>query len=151
MAASRLWPRPFSLYLVLLLGALVAVAVAAGSWADRDARTRGPEAPVTAYVAAIGQKDLGAAQDQLAPEIRDRSASFVKMQLGNRYTILESAVRGNSLLDRLTGHSIDYAEVVVTVEVQELETGNPPWRTTEGLPVGLIGGRWYLLKPPLQP
>ncbi len=151
MATLRPDSKTRPLFLVLLLAALASAIVGGGFWRDRESRLGGPEAPVVAYSAALERKDLAGALDQLAPEIRQQSASFVRWQLGNSYTILESAVRGTSVLDQLTGESGRPTEVVVTLEIQEMESGKAPWRTTQELPVGLVSGRWYLLKPPLEP
>lgn len=115
---------------------------------DRVGRSGGPEAPLLAYVAALGHGNLDEALDQLAPEARDESASFVAWQLGNRYTIVESAVRSESLLGRLARSGNTHTRVVVMMEIQE--GGGALWRATEELPVESILGRWYLLKPPLK-
>lgn len=142
-------PNPLYLYLVLILGAMAATAVAAGFWFDRQSSAAGPEDPVVAYVSAIGRQELSPALAQLAPEIQEKSAPFVEHQLGNRYAILESAVRGDSLLDRLSGRPGGVTRVAVTMEITEL--GQTTWRASEELPVEQRDGRWYLLKPPLEP
>ena len=131
----------------MMVVALTAIAVL--EWKDRADRSSGPEAPVVLYGAAVGRQDLKGALDQLIPEARPASASFVAWQLGNRYTILESAVRSNSVLDRLLGRPDVGTTVVVTLEVQE--EGGPVWRTTEEIPVVSRDGRWYLRRPPLMP
>lgn len=134
-----------SLVLLLIAGAAVLV----GAWSDRGSRSSGPEGPVTAYASAIGHADLGGALDQLLPGLRDRSSSFVQWQLGNRYNILESAVRTSSPMDQILGRAnVDRAIVVVTMEIEG--KGNPRWRTTEELPVERVDGRWYLAKTPLE-
>lgn len=142
-------PNPLYLCLVLTLGAMAAAAVVAGFWFDRQSRAAGPEDPVVAYVSAIGRQELSPALAQLAPEVREKSAPFVEHQLGNSYTILESAVRGDSLVDRLTGKASGGVRVAVTMEIREM--GKAPWRASGELPVEQRNGRWYLLKPPLMP
>ncbi|MHB0869510.1 MAG: hypothetical protein ACYC5J_08650 [Chloroflexota bacterium] len=142
-------PNPLYLHLVLVLGAVAATAVVAGFWFDRQSGAAGPEDPVVAYVSAIGRHELSPALAQLAPEIQEKSTPFVEHQLGNRYTILESAVRGDSLMDRLSGRPDGGTRVAVTMEI--LELGRATWRATEELPVERRDGRWYLLKPPLTP
>ncbi|MGE5620216.1 MAG: hypothetical protein ACM3US_13295 [Sphingomonadaceae bacterium] len=143
-------PNPSQLYLVLTLGTVAAIVVVAGFWLDRQDRAMGPETPVVAYATAIGRKDLSGALDQVAAEVRGESRSFVENQLGNHYAILESAVRGDSLLDRLAGRPSGGVRVAVTLEIQEWRKV-PAWRATEELPVERRDGRWYLLKPPLKP
>jgi len=151
MSDQRSPLKPLPLHLVMLLGTISAVVIVIGFWADRSARAEGPESPLNTYATALGRGDLAGAIDQLAPDVRSQSLPFVQMQLGNRYTILESAVRGPSLLDRWWGRSTDDISVAATIEVQEAQTGNPPWRITDEFPVEQIAGRWYLLKPPLEP
>lgn len=141
--------RPFPLLLVLLEAALAAAIVGTLAGTDRQNRSTGPESPVAAYVAAVAREDLAGALDQLLPELQEGAAPFVGWELGNRYTILESAVRTVSLLDRLAGKAVGSPTVVVTLEIQG-EAG-ARWRATEELPVGFAEGRWYLQKPPLQP
>jgi len=136
-----------ALSLIIISSAVVLV----GFWIDRSARSDGPEAPLFRYSEAVAGRDLQSALAQLAPEIRDRSKGFVEEQLGNRYTILASAVRGPSLLDRLLSGEATATRVTATIEVLELESNTPPWRATEEIPVVPSGGRWYLLKPPLRP
>ncbi len=141
--------RPVSLFLVMGLVAVVIVIVVLGFLSDRETRARGPESPVIAYASAVERSDLQQALDQLAPNIRQRSTSFVQWQLGNRYTILDSAVRGQPLLDRILNRPAGQTEVVVTVKIKE--SNGTTWQTTEGWPVAFIDGRWFLQRPPLQP
>ncbi len=148
MTGIARWCPPILLWLVVLQAAVAAALIAAGFWMDREARGAGPEAPVVAYAASLARGDLPGALEQLAPETREASSSFVQWQLGNRHSILESAVRGDSPLDRLLGKSSGATRVVAMLEI--LEAGKEPWRATEELPVKFADGRWYLLKPPLQ-
>ncbi len=123
--------------------------VLAGEWADRAARSTGPEEPVVAYAAAIESGNLAGALQQLKPDLREKSASFVAWQLGNRYDILESAVQTSSPIDQLLGKGDNTrATVVVTMQIEG--KGNPTWRTTEEMPVQLVDGHWLLAKTPLE-
>ncbi|HEX2923192.1 MAG TPA: hypothetical protein VHS28_04100 [Chloroflexota bacterium] len=135
--------------LVLAEIAVAAALVVAGGWTDRASRSTGPESPVNAYASSLAREDLQGALHALAPGERQRSTSFVEWQLGNRYHILESSVRSPSILDRITGGGQNTTTVAVTMEIQE--AGNAPWRASEELKVGQIDGRWYLLRPPLEP
>jgi len=135
--------------LVLAEAALAAAVIATGSWMDRGSRGIGPEAPVEAYAAALAREDLQGALQQLDPAIRANAASFVEWQLGNRYRILESAVRTPSALDRLTGAVRTDTAVAVTMEIHE--SGQASWQATAELKVEQLDGHWYLLRPPLQP
>ena len=147
--ALRIRARPpLALLLALALTALAAVVVVAGALLDRADRSVGPESPLLAYAAAVEEEDLASALDQLVPELRESSESFVAWELGNRYTILESVVRSGSLLDRLTGKDVGNPRVVVSMEIGG--KGQAPWRAVEELPVRQIGARWYLLKVPLK-
>ncbi len=139
---------PLALLLALAQVALAAVVVVAGASLDRADRSTGPESPVLAYAIAVEKEDLAGALDQLAPELRESSESFVAWELGNRYTILESVVRAGSLLDRLTGKDASNPRVVVSMEIHG--KGQTPWRAVDELPVQQIGARWYLLKVPLK-
>ena len=69
--------------------------------------------------------------------------------MGNRYRVLESAVRGASVLDKLTRGSGDaVAIVVVSLEIEG--KGNPTWSAIEEVTARLEDGRWLLVKPPLE-
>ncbi len=69
--------------------------------------------------------------------------------MGNRYHLLESAVRTDSLVDRILGRSDPTAAtVVVVLEVEG--KGNPTWRAVQEIPARLVGGKWLLEKPPLE-
>lgn len=103
---------------------------------------------MTAYFGSVERGDLNGALARLAPELRERSRAFVEWQLGNRYAILESAVRGDSLMDRLAGWADGATSVVVTMEIEG--KGNPRWRTTEEFPVRRADGQWLLAKTPLE-
>lgn len=127
---------------------LVAAVVLAGAWSDRAARATGPEAALADYASAVRQHDLEGALSQIAPESRPASAQFVQWQLGNSYIVLESAVRGPSIIEARGGAKQE-TTVVVTVDIQEESGGR--WRTTEELPVTQSGGRWYLARPLLLP
>ena len=144
---SRHSPRRIALVLVEML--LVAVVVLAGAWSDRAARANGPEAALAEYASAVHRHDLEGALGQVAPEIRSSSAQFVQWQLGNSYTLLESAVRGPSIIEGLRGGGEQETTIVVTVDIQE--EGGARWRTTEELPVIQSDGRWYLSRPLLLP
>lgn len=139
---------PLPLCLVLAEAALAATIVVVGAWLDRDTRPRGPESPLFAYAAAIEREDLEGALDQLVPLARTEAAPFVAWEMGNRYTVLESAVRTGSLLDRLAGGETPQTRLVVTIEIESKGIGS--WRANEELAVERIGDRWYLQKPPLQ-
>ena len=139
---------PLPLYVVLAEAALAATIVVAGAWLDRESRPRGPESPLFAYVAAIRREDLEEALDQLVPAARADAEPFVAWEMGNRYTVLESAVRTGSLLDRLAGGETPRTRLVVSMEIESKGMGS--WRANEELPVERIGDRWYLQKPPLQ-
>lgn len=128
---------------------LVAVVVLAAAWSDRVARASGPEAALAEYASAVRQHDLEGALSQVAPESRSASAQFVQWQLGNSYTILESAIRGPSIIEGVRGGAEQETTVVVTVDVQE--EGGAQWPTTEELPVSQSSGRWYLARPLLLP
>jgi hypothetical protein len=144
---DRLRGRPLVAALALLLTAAVVVLV--GAWIDRGARASGAESPMVAYASAVERGDLDGALQQLMPELRDRSRSFVAWQMGNRYSILESAVRTASLQDSLLGRA-DGKRAVVVVVMDVDGKGNPRWRATEDLPVQMVEGRWYLAKTPLE-
>jgi len=138
-----------SLFAALALLVAGAITVFAGEWADRSAKSSGPESPVIAYAAAIERADLAGALQQLMPDLRGRSSSSVAWQLGNRYNILESAVQTTAPLDRLLGTG-DKTRAVVVVTMEIEGKGNPRWRTTEEMPVQLVDGRWLLAKTPLE-
>jgi hypothetical protein len=142
-----------SLLLVLVAGlvAITTLAIAAGAWTDRAGRSHGPEASLAAYSSAVAERDLQAALEQLVPEEREAAASFVEWELGNRYVVLESVIRTASALERLTtaGSSDDEARIAVVLEIQPAVGDR--WRTTEEIPAIRVSGRWYMLKPPLQP
>ncbi len=140
--------KPRWILLVLAEAILATAMVVVGGWADREARAQGPESALMAYAVAIGRHDLEGALDQLAPPLRTEARDWVAWQLGNRYTILESAVRDRSLLDQLTGRETVQPLVIVTMEV-DAEDGTH-WRATEEVRVRFVDGRWYLLKPPLK-
>jgi hypothetical protein len=135
--------------LVLAELAIATALIVGGGWADRGSRANGPEAPVNEYAAALSREDLHGALQALVPAERDRASSFVEYQLGNRYVILESAVRSPSILNRIAGTGRAETTVAVTMEIQE--SGNAPWRSSQELGVAQIDGRWYLLRPPLEP
>ncbi len=142
-------PAKAPLLAVALVWLLAVTVVLGGAWADRAARARGPETSFAAYAVAIERGDLEAALGQLVPEARERSASWVEWQLGNRYRVLESVVRTPSLLDRLAGTADDStATVVVSMEIEG--KGNPTWRAVEEVPARFEGGRWLLVRPPLE-
>jgi hypothetical protein len=141
--------RTSSLLGAMALLLICSAAVLMGQWADRGAKSNGPESPLVSYASAVGRGDLASALQQLMPGLREGSSSFVEWQLGNRYTILESAVRTVAPIDRALGHADgSHATVVVTMEIDG--KGNPLWRTTEEMPVQLVDGRWYLAKTPLE-
>ncbi len=133
--------------MALLLAATLIVL--AGEWADRAERRSGPESPVMAYAAAIQRGDLASALQQLAPDLREKSRSFVAWQLGNRYDIMESAVQTSAPIDRLLGKG-DSTRATVVVTMQIEGKGNPTWQTTEEMPVQWTNGRWLLAKTPLE-
>jgi hypothetical protein len=131
------------------LAAVAVTVVAVGAWTDRAGRSAGPEAPLSAYVAAVEGRDLESALEQLVPGVRATAAPFVEWELGNRYVVLESAVRSPSALDRWAGEGDGDTRVAVILEIHP--KAGDVWRATEEIPVARIGDRWYLLKPPLQP
>lgn len=135
--------------LVATLATLALLVVVVGSWTDRVGRSTGPELPLYEYAGAIGREDLEKALQQLAIQLRSPAISFVAWELGNRYTILESAVHTDSLMDQLLGRAHGRTKLVVVLEIETV--GQAPWRATEELPVQKIDGRWYLLKAPLSP
>ena len=138
-----------SIALVATLAAISFVVVLFGSASDRVGRSTGPELPLFEYADAIRNEDLDRALGQLAPEMRNPTASFVEWELGNRYNILASVVRADSIMDRLMGRAQGQTKLVVVMEIESL--GQAPWRATEELPVQQIGDRWYLSKAPLSP
>jgi hypothetical protein len=142
-----------SLLLALVAGllAMTALAVGAGAWIDRTSRAQGPEAALAAYSSAVADHDLPLALEQLIPEAREAAAPFVEWELGNRYVVLESAIRSASVLERWSGGGAagGEARIAVVLEIQPV-TGDR-WRATEEIPATQVGDRWYLSKPPLQP
>lgn len=146
-------PATIQSILFVLAAGLVTIAmlaVAAGAWTDRASRSQGPEASLAAYSSAVLERDLHLALQQLAPETREGAASFVEWELGNRYVVLESAIRSASALQRWTGESAgDTVRIAVVLEIQPAVGDR--WRTTEEIPAVREGERWYLLKPPLRP
>ncbi len=134
---------------VIVLWVAAAGLVGAGAWSDRASRSSGPEASVLAYASAVERSDLDAALAELVPSVREPSSSWVAWQMGNRYRILESAVRSNSLLDGVLGRADpSVATVVVVMEVEG--KGNPTWRAVIEVPARLVDGQWLLTKPPLE-
>ncbi len=142
-------PSPAALFVVAVQLLLAVVIVLAGGWTDRANRSAGPEAPFIAYAAALASGDLAGALDQLAADLRPGAEAFVAHQLGNRYIVLESAVRTQSTADRWLQRPASPTTVSTVLEVRN-EDGSL-WRTTEEMPVTRTDGRWYLAKVPLKP
>lgn len=146
---TRPGTRTIAIAAALLLWLGAAGAVAAGALADRTGRQSGPESSVAAYFDSVQAGNIDGALAQLEPSVRESYRSWVAWQMGNSYRVLESAVRAQSILSKLSGGAdIDRATVVLVVEVSG--KGNPAWRAVEEVPVVRQSGRWLLEKPPLE-
>jgi hypothetical protein len=130
----------------LALGLLVACALVALAGPVWEARRRGPEAAVRAYLAAVERSDLEAALETVAPEARAALRERVENQLGSRYRVEVLALGNPSLLARALGAPAGSAEATVLAEITP--ASGERWKSTTVVELVNRDGRWLLLDAP---
>lgn len=137
--------------LIAALGLVAATAfvVAVGATVDVFGRQFSPEGVVRRYFAAVEASDPQAALAEIVPSARDRVASFVEHNLGNRYRVLGIATEGASVVDRLGGADGRARSVTVFLEITQKDGAR--WEAGPRVPLIRVGDRIYLGRPPLMP
>ena len=125
-----------------LLAIAALVAVAGPLW---EARGRGPEATVRAYLTAVERGDLDGALAQLAPDAREAARERVAQQLGNRYRVGSLVLGAPSVADRLLGRPRPPTWAVVAAEVTPAV--GERWTSSSTAALVEQDGRWYLARP----
>ncbi len=130
----------------LALGLLSLCALAALLGPLWEARRRGPELSIRAYLAAVEREDLAAALETITPSARQALEERVANQLGNRYRVEVVALGSPSLVARALGAS-DTTAWATVLAVVEPRVGEP-WKSTSVVELVRQDARWYLLEPP---
>lgn len=119
------------------------VAVLGPIW---EARQRGPEQSVRAYLAAVEQGEIEAALAMTVPEAQGALRERIENQLGSRYRIEVVALATPSLLARLGGAPATTATTTVLAEVTPV--AGERWKSTSVVDLVEREGRWLLVDAP---
>lgn len=126
---------------LLAVGALLSVV--GPIW---EARRRGPETAVRAYLAAVERGEVDAALETISPERRAALAERVALQRTSTYQVAVLALGTPSVLARAGG--ADGAIARATLHAVVTNANGDRYPTTSTVDLVEHGGRWYLLEPP---